>query len=98
VLERCFVVATRLRRHQVNATFSRDTRFYLEHPEGPRFTRVDRFKGRLNGDVLPYDDGSGFSAEHDVPLNDDCADLTAIFDLRWHRRVLRVCLYDLHVR
>ena len=45
---------------QVNETFSPDTRFYLEHPEGPRFTRVDAFKGRLSADVLAYDDGSGF--------------------------------------
>lgn len=81
----------------VNDVFSPDTQFYVEYPEGPRFTSVDTFKGRLDGDVVPYDDGSGFSAQHDVPLNDSCSDLAAIFDLRWHRGVLRVCLYDLHV-
>ena len=82
---------------QVSEIFSPDTRFYLEHPEGPRFTRVDTFKGRLRADVIPYDDGSGFSVQHDVPLNEECADLTAIFDLRWHGGCLRVCLCDLHV-
>jgi hypothetical protein len=81
----------------VNETFRPGTRFFVDHPEGPRFTAVEMFEGTLGADVVAYDDGSGFSGEHDVPLNDSCSDLTAIFDFRWHHGALRVRLDDLTV-
>jgi hypothetical protein len=71
---------------------------YLEkHPEGPRFTAPDAATGKPRADVLAFDDGSGYSVEHDVPLNGEWSDLTAQFEFLRREAGYAVVLHDLHV-
>ena len=81
----------------VEDTFGPGTRFQKEHPEGPVFTPASSARGMAHVDVIPYADGSGYAANHDVPLNGAFSDLTAQFEFTWDGPALRIALYDLHV-
>jgi hypothetical protein len=84
-------------RTAVDESFGPGTRFRTIHPEGPVFTSVGAARGRPDASLIAFADGSGYSVEHDVPLNGTHSDLTAQFEFRWLGRSLAVSLYDLHV-
>ena len=46
---------------------------------------------------MAFDDGSGYSVEHDVPLNGEWSDLTAQFEFVRFPKGYAVVLHDLHV-
>ncbi|MHB0961501.1 MAG: hypothetical protein ACYC0X_24210 [Pirellulaceae bacterium] len=77
--------------------FGPGTVFASLHPEGPHFTAVFQTKGNARADVIPFSDGSGFSVEHDVPLNGEWSDLTAQFEFLGKSPEFEVILHDLHV-
>jgi hypothetical protein len=74
-----------------------DSRFRLEHPEGPIVSRVDCVPGDGRPSVVELGDGSGYSVEHDVPLNGSYSDLTLQMEFRWRGRQLAMVLHDVHV-
>lgn len=84
-------------RNALDSAFEPDCRFRVDHPEGPRFSDPDTATGTCHADVLPFDDGHGFSADHDVPLNGSWSDLTAQFEFIRRPDGLAVILHDLHV-
>jgi len=47
--------------------------------------------------VYPYNDGSGFAVDHDLPLNGKLSDFTAQFDIRRTGEQLTVILSDIHI-
>jgi hypothetical protein len=69
----------------------------LKHPEGPMFTAVAETHGETRADVLKFNDGPGFSVEHDVPLNGEWSDLTAQFEFVGEMPEFEVILHDIHV-
>src|SRR5262245_61205040 len=69
-------------RYALDLAFQPGCRFRVAHPEGPRFSDPDTASGVRHADVLPFNDGSGFSADHDVPLNGTWSDLTAQFEFK----------------
>lgn len=73
------------------------TVFASDHPEGPVFTSASNTKGKAGVDVVQFNDGSGFSVEHDVPLNGEWSDLTAQFEFLGKSPEFEVVLHDLHV-
>lgn len=82
----------------LHETFSPRTRFYLPHPEGPRFTSPDNLVEPANRfEVVPFADGSGYSYSYDVPLNGEWSDLTALFEFKQRPGGLAAILHDLHV-
>jgi len=81
----------------VNDTFRPGTRFRAEHPSGPSFSHVLTAVGDGRPSVVALADNSGYSVEHDVPLNGAYSDLTAQFEFRWRDDALAFVLHDLHV-
>ncbi len=77
--------------------FSPETIFGKQHPEYIAFTTVQNTKGNFRADVLKFNDGSGYSVEHDVPLNGEWSDLTAQFEFIGKAPDFEVILHDLHV-
>lgn len=67
-------------RYALDLAFGPGCRFRVAHPEGPQFSDPDSATGVCHADVLELDDGSGFSADHDVPLNGSWSDLTTQFE------------------
>lgn len=45
----------------------------------------------------PFDDGSGYFFDHDVPINGEWSDLTAQFEFKKREKGFAVILHDLHV-
>jgi hypothetical protein len=84
-------------RYALDLTFGPSSRFRTAHPEGPQFTDPDSAGGTLHGDVVAFDDGRGFSANHDVPLNGAWSELTAQFEFLRRPGGLAVVLHDMHV-
>ena len=82
----------------VSEEFGPETVFGRRHPEGPRFSRPDEVSGSGRPSVLALADGSGFSVEHDVPLNDTYSDLTAEFTFRRRGARFAFVVQDLHVK
>jgi hypothetical protein len=78
-------------------TYGSDSRFRREHPQGPAFSRVERATGEGRASVVAFEDGSGYSVEHDVPLNGAYSDLTVQLEFRWRGATLAFILHDLHV-
>jgi hypothetical protein len=72
-------------------------RFRVSHPEGPQFTNPDTASGHACADVVAFDDGSGYSADHDVPLSGAWSELTAQFEFLRRPGGLAIVLHDLHV-
>lgn len=81
----------------IKDNFGPDTTFGHEHPKGGCFSAVKATRGNYRADALKYDDGTGYSVEHDVPLNGKWSDLTAQFEFTGKNPVLKVILHDLHV-
>jgi hypothetical protein len=79
------------------SAFAPQSRFSREHPEGPVFSRVDTAVGDGHPTVVAFADGSGYSVEHQVPLNGSYSDLTVQTEFRWRGRDLAFILHDLHV-
>jgi len=77
--------------------FSAESIFGRAHPEGVSFSTVKETFGECKADVLRFDDGSGYSVEHDVPLNGEWSDLTARFEFIGKAPRFEVILHDLHV-
>ena len=67
------------------------------HKEGVLFTKVKETKGKYRTDVIKFDDGSGYSVEHDVPLNGEWSDLTAQFEFIEKGSEFEVILHDIHI-
>jgi len=84
-------------RGALDLTFRPGCRFRVTHPEGPQFTDPDAASGLPHADVVAFDDGSGYSADHDVPLNGEWSDLTAQFEFLRRPNGLALVLHDLHV-
>jgi len=81
----------------VKDNFGPGTVFSSNHPEGPVFTTVIETNGKSRADIVKFNDGSGFSVEHDVPLNGEWSDLTAQFEFLGKIPEFKVVLHDLHV-
>ena len=81
----------------VEETFDEGSRFGRAHPQGPVFTPVDEARGDPQVYVYRLDDGTGYAAEHNVPLNGEISDLTALFQFTWRGEELATALYDLLV-
>ena len=77
--------------------FGPETVFGLEHPNGVYFSAVQDTEGTYRADALKFNDGSGYSVEHDVPLNGEWSDLTAQFEFIGKKLDFEVILHDLHV-
>jgi hypothetical protein len=77
--------------------FSPETVFGKEHPEGVSVSSVSGTEGEAQVDIVAFDDGSGYSVEHDVPLNGEWSDLTAQFEFLRFSKGYAVVLHDLHV-
>ena len=84
-------------RYALNLAYGPHCRFRAAHPEGPQFTDPDMAAGSPDTDVVPFDDGSGYFADHDVPLNGSWSELTAQFEFRRCQGGFTVILHDLHV-
>lgn len=84
-------------RKLVAETFSSDTLFGTDHPEGPMFTQVDETTRSDHVHLGAYEDDSGFWLDHDVPLNGEWSDLTAQFEFLKQSGGLAVVLINLHV-
>jgi hypothetical protein len=72
---------------------------YLGPKAGPgvRVSRVEATPGDGRPSVVEFADGSGYSVEHDVPLNGTYSDLTLQVEFRWRGQALAMVLHDLHV-
>ena len=81
----------------IEDNFNHETLFGKEHPEGLFVSYVSETAGEAQADVLAFDDGSGYSVQHDVPLNGEWSDLTAEFEFLRHPQGYAVVLHDLHV-
>jgi hypothetical protein len=81
----------------IEGAFGNECRFRMAHPEGPRFTDPDQAVGNPEADIFTYEDGRGFRADHDVPLNGMWSELTAQFEFLRRPQGLVVILHDLHV-
>ncbi len=77
--------------------FGPGTVFASKHPDGPVITSASSTKGKASVDVVQFKDGSGYSVEHDVPLNGEWSDLTAQFEFFGSSPEFEVILHDLHV-
>jgi hypothetical protein len=84
-------------RYALNEAYQPGCRFWVDHPDGPRFSDPTIAIGTLLADVVPFEDQSGYSAYHDVPLNSSWSDLTAQFEFLRRPGGLAVVLHDLHV-
>lgn len=84
-------------RHALDLAFGPSSRFRIAHPDGLQFTDPDTASGNPHAEVVTLNDGSGFSAEHDVPLNGEWSELTAQFEFKRRANGLAVILHDLHV-
>jgi hypothetical protein len=84
-------------RHAIDLAFVPDCRFRLEHNGLAEFSDPDSAVGQPQFDVLPFDDGSGYSVHYDVPMNGVWSDLTAQFEFVFRDGQLAVILHDLHV-
>jgi hypothetical protein len=78
-------------------TFGPGCRFRSRHPEGLRWTDPDELDDGGHPEIYPYDGGSGYALEHDVPLNGEWSDLTAQFEFHRRPQGYAVVLHDLHV-
>ncbi len=65
--------------------------------EGIRWTDPDELGDGGHPEAYPMRDGSGYSFEHNVPLNGEWSDLTAEFEFRRRPQGYAVLLHDLHV-
>ena len=84
--------------NELNETYSPETIFYREHPEGPFFTSpFDAPSGRERFHCDAFDDGNGYWVDYDLPISGEFSDLTALFNFRASGRLYRVALEDLHV-
>ena len=81
----------------VDETFTAKSRFRRSHPDGLAFTKPRQSSGNPFANVEELNDGSGYWAEYNVPLNGEFSDLTAQFRFRRARGRLLVSLHDLHI-
>lgn len=81
----------------VQENFGEGTVFNGQYLDAPKFCYPESAAGEYRADVLEFDDGSGFSVEHDVPLNGEWSDLTAQFEFLRRPNGFAVVLHDLHV-
>ncbi len=63
----------------------------------PSVSRVEVTPGDGRPSVVEFGDRSGYSVEHDLPLNGRYSDLTVQMDFRWHGQGLAMVLHDVHV-
>lgn len=84
-------------RHALELAYGPGCRFRAAHPEGPRFSDPGLAAGVPRADVRAIADGSGYRADHDVPLNGSWSELTAQFEFLRRPGGLAVVLHDLHV-
>lgn len=71
--------------------------FFSEHPEGPVVTSVASTNETRTADIIKYSDGTGYSVEHEVPLNGEWSELWAQFEFIGSFPEFEVVLHDLHV-
>lgn len=81
----------------IKDVFGPEIIFGHEYPNGVFFSAVKATDGAYRADALKFDCGSGYSVEHDVPLNGEWSDLTAQFEFVGEKPVFEVILHDLHV-
>jgi len=77
--------------------FGPESIFGHDYPNGVYFSTVKATHGNYRADALKFNDGSGYSIEHDVPLNGKWSDLTAQFEFVGKFPTFDVILHDLHV-
>ena len=82
----------------IAGTFGPGTRFAAQHPEGPRVcSPEDVATPHPPLELIAYNDGSGYTLDHDFPLNGTWSDLTARFEFLRKPDGFAVVLHDLHV-
>ena len=84
-------------RQALDLAYAPGCRYRTEHPEGPQVSDPDATAGVPHASIVTFQDGSGFSAEHDVPLNGAWSDLTAQFEFLRRPGGLAFIVHDLHV-
>jgi hypothetical protein len=84
-------------RHVLDLSYGPGCRYLAEHPEGPQVSDPDETAGVPHASIVELEDGSGFSVEHDVPLNGSWSELTAQFEFLRRSGGLAVVVHDLHV-
>ena len=84
-------------RQIVTETFSPDTRFYLDHPEGPIFSDPFDLEEQRDIEVIELNDGSGYVFDYHLPLNCEWSDLTAQFEFYKRSDGYAIVLHELHV-
>lgn len=84
-------------RHALDQTYAPGCGQLTEHPERPQVTDPDATAGVPHASILELEDGTGFSAEHDVPINGSWSELTAQFEFLRRPDGLAVIVHDLHV-
>lgn len=84
-------------RYALDLAYGPGSRFRVPHPEGPQFSDPDSASGTATADVWDLADGSGYGADHDVPLNGVWSGLTAQFEFLRRPGGLAVVLHDLHI-
>ncbi|MCL6272343.1 hypothetical protein M3P05_20720, partial [Sansalvadorimonas sp. 2012CJ34-2] len=77
--------------------FGQETVFGAQNTDGFFFSKVKETNGSYRADVLKFDDESGYSVEHDVPLNGKWSDLTAQFEFIGKPPLFEFILHDFHV-
>ena len=78
-------------------TFCPGSRFRSRHPEGIRWTDPDELGEGGDPEIFPSEDESTYLFEHNVPLNGEWSDLTALFEFHRRPQGYAVVLHDLHV-
>ena len=81
----------------MDEAFDSESRFRRAHPEGLDFSKPQTAVGSPFANINEYEDGSGYWAEHNVPISGEFSDLTAQFRFRWSNERLVVSLDDLRV-
>jgi hypothetical protein len=84
-------------RSALELAYGAGCRFRTAHPEGPQFSDPDTTAGLPQATVIELADGTGYSVDHDAPLNGSWSELTAQFEFRRQPGGLAVVLHDLHV-
>jgi hypothetical protein len=84
-------------RRALDLAYAPGCRFRVAHPEGLQFSDPDTAVGEPHAEIVPFDDGRGYSADYDVPLNGGWSELTAQFEFLRRPTGLAMVLHDLHV-
>ncbi len=76
--------------------FEQITFDHFDDGKNPKITDPKKVKD-LRIDAYEFNDGSGFTVDHDLALDDKRSDFTAQFEFKKVAGRYRICLTDIHV-